>query len=154
MQPSELMAANVSQAFALLVESFFVSWRPQEARRKPWTTLRLQLLVEMCQSRWVWAQGSISTTWDRKGNALCSAYRLRAAPQARVGRWHWYFLSKQHFVLKPHKNKFMGKTHASCYSPTFSQSPKYNFRIPQRSGTLKPFPQRLQIHHTAVVQTQ
>lgn len=33
MQPSELMPANVSRAFALLVELFCFLWRPQEARK-------------------------------------------------------------------------------------------------------------------------
>lgn len=40
------------------------------------------------------------------------------------------------------------------HSLRFSQSPNYNFRIQQRSRTLRSFPQKFQVHQKAVVQTR
>lgn len=155
MQPSELMAANVPQAFALLVESFCFLWRPQEARenfldhteaaapcgdvpkpvgvviRQHFYHLRPQGQSSVLSIR---AEGGSPRPGWAGGIGTSSASSILSWNLTKTNSW------KRHML--------------HCYSPTFSRSPKYNFRIPQRSGTLKPFPQRFQILHKAVVQAQ
>lgn len=138
----------------MLVKSFLLlADTPRSKEKTSGPTLRLQPPVEMCQIRWVWAQAAFQPQRPQ-GKALCSARRLTAAPQAGEGRWPWHFLSKQHSVLKSHKNKSMEKMHASLYSPTFSSSANCNLRTQQSSGTWRPFSLRFQIHQKAVMQTQ
>lgn len=115
-----------------------------------------------CSSSWRYVKGggnghkTAFPTPETTRAKLCAWHAgWEQLPQAKKGRWHWHFLSKQHFVLKSHKDRFMEKIHAFVCSPTFSQlSPNYNFRIQQRPGTLRPSPLRFQIHHKAVLPTQ
>lgn len=147
------MAANVSWPLLCWLNPFASYGDPRSKGLTFGATLRLQLLLEMCQSRGVWARGSISATGATRAKML----RARPAESCSLRTWaggHWHFLSKQRWVRKSHKNEFMQKTQVSFYSPRFSQSPNYNFRIQQRLGTLRPFPQGSQIYHKAVLQTQ
>lgn len=128
-------------------------WDPRSKGLTSWATLRLQLLLEMCQSRWVWAQGRISAPRMTRAKILQAHPAESCSQRSRAGG-PWRFLSKQHFVLKPHKDELMEQTHASFHSPSLSQSPNSSFRTQQKLGMLRPFPQRFRTYHKAVLQTQ
>lgn len=120
--------------------------RSQE--KTPWATLALRLLLQMCQSRWVWAHGSISTTW-----ALLHLLGWEL-PEARVVRGA--LTPPEQAALLPEISQKQGHGENTCFfhSLRFSQFPNYNFRIQQRSRTLRSFPQKFQVHQKAVVQTR
>lgn len=113
MQPSELMAENVPRAFALLVESFCFLWRPQEARKNFLDhTEAAAPCGDVPKPVGVGIRQHFYHLRPQRQSSVLSIRAEGGSPR-QVGRWHWHFLSKQHFVLKSHKNKFMEKTHAS-----------------------------------------
>ena len=120
LQPPKLVAANVSQAFALPVESFHFLLRPKKQGVKFLNCTEAAAPLGEVQKQVGVGERQHLNHLRPQGKALFSACWAVSCSLRSGGTWH--FLSKQHFVLKFHKNKFM-EMHASFYLPRFSESP-------------------------------
>lgn len=86
--------------------------------------------------RWAWAQGPHFSHPRPQGQALfsaCPAESSSQSPERAGGPWH--FLGKQRLVLNL-TTQIHGEGPCLFLLKRFSESPNYNFRIQQRSGTL------------------
>lgn len=146
------MAANVSQAFALLVESFCFLLRPQKQGANFLGHTEAAAPPGDVPKQAGVGTGRLFRHRDHKGKDPLSAGGLRTAPQG-VGRWVLALPQPATLCPQISQKRIHGRRRVLLFIPQGSQSPHYNFRNQQRLGTLRPFPQRFQIYHKAVAQT-
>lgn len=144
------MAANVSWALVLLVESFCFLLRPQEARSKLLGPYRGCGLSWRCAKAGECGHKAAFPPPDSTRAKLCAQHELLP----KCGQVALALPQQATFYPEISRKQIHGKDTCFFYLPRFSRSPNYNFRIHQRSRTLRPFPLRYQIHHKAVMQTQ